>query len=250
VVRLLAQTVTFPAIAAQNIGTTVNLSATASSGLTVSFSSTTPAICTVTGNSASFIGPGNCNIQASQSGNGQYAAAPNVDRVIQVKLLTQSITFAAIAAQNIGTTQNLAATASSGLTVNFSSQTPAVCTVSSNSASLIAAGNCIVQASQSGNGQYAAAPNVNRVIQVKLLAQTITFPAIAPQTRGTTLNLSATASSGLPITFSSTAPATCTVSGNTASLISPGFCTVEASQTGDNQYAAAAPVAQKFKVNP
>jgi len=250
VVRLLAQTVTFPAIAAQNIGTTVNLSATASSGLTVSFSSTTPAICTVTGNSASFIGPGNCNIQASQSGNGQYAAAPNVNRVIQVKLLTQSITFAAIAAQNIGTTQNLAATASSGLTVNFSSQTPAVCTVSSNSASLIAAGNCIVQASQSGNGQYAAAPNVNRVIVVKLLGQTITFPAIAPQTRGTTLNLSATASSGLPITFSSTAPATCTVSGNTASLISPGFCTVEASQTGNNQYAAAAPVAQKFKVNP
>jgi streptogramin lyase len=249
-VSLDPQSITFAAIAAQNIGATLNLSATASSGLAVSFSSTTPAICTVTGNLASMIAPGGCNIEASQPGNNQYAAAPNVNRIFGVKLFPQTITFAAIGAQNIGATLNLSATASSGLAVSFSSTTPAICTVTGNSASMIAPGNCTIEASQPGNGHYAAAPNVSRTFAVNLLSQTINFAVIAAQNIGTMLNLSATASSGLAVSFASTTPAVCTVSGNSASLNALGNCIIRASQAGNGHYAAAPNVNRIFKVNP
>jgi streptogramin lyase len=249
-VKLFPQTITFAALPAQNIGATLTLSATASSGLAVTFSSTTPAICMVTGNSASMIAPGNCTIEASQPGNGHYAAAPNVSRTFAVNLLPQTITFAVIPAQNIGATLNLSATASSGLTISFSSLTPAVCTISGNAASLIAPGNCIIRASQAGNGQYAAAANVSRIFAVNLFPQTITFGAIAAQNIGTTLNLSATATSGLAVSFLSATPAVCTVTLNKASLVGLGICNIEASQPGNGKYAAAPNVNRNFKVVP
>jgi hypothetical protein len=64
------------------------------------------------------------------------------------------------------------------------------------------------------------------------------------------LNLSATATSGLAMSFSSLTPAICTVYGDSASLIALGTCTIEASQSGNGQYAEAAKVNRNFKVNP
>jgi sugar lactone lactonase YvrE len=250
-VNLANQSIAFPGMAAQIAGGTVNLSATASSGLAVSFTSLTSSVCTVSGSMASLIKTGTCAIQASQAGNNQYSAAPNVSQNVTVNAVgQQSINFPAIAAQTAGTALNLSATASSGLTVSFTSLTPAICTVSGSSASLITGGTCTIEASQPGNSQYGAASNVSRSFIVNLAKQTISFAAIASQNIGTTLNLSATASSGLTVNFSSTTPAVCTVSGDSASLIALGNCSIEASQTGNLDYAAAAPVTRTFKVNP
>ena len=58
----------------------LSLSATASSGLAVTFTSTTPSICTVSGNKVTFVTTGTCSITASQAGNGRYSSAPNVTR--------------------------------------------------------------------------------------------------------------------------------------------------------------------------
>jgi hypothetical protein len=82
-----------------------------------------------------------------------------------------------------------------------------------------------------------------------LLSQAITFGVIASQTAGTTLALTATASSGLPVSFTSNTPAICSVSGSTATLIAAGTCTVEADQAGNVSYAPAVPVTQNFTVN-
>jgi hypothetical protein len=71
----LSQTITFNNPGNQVVGTTLTLIATASSGLTVSFSSLTTSVCTVTGTTANFAMPGTCTIQASQPGNATYAAA-------------------------------------------------------------------------------------------------------------------------------------------------------------------------------
>lgn len=81
-----------------------------------------------------------------------------------------------------------------------------------------------------------------------LTAQTITFGTIAPQTVGGTVSLTATASSGLAVSFASSSAAVCTVSGSTATLIAPGTCTIAASQAGNATYAAATPVSQSFAV--
>jgi hypothetical protein len=82
------------------------------------------------------------------------------------------------------------------------------------------------------------------------LNQTITFNAIADKTYAAgNFNLSATASSSLPVSFSVvTGPATLT--GGTLAITGIGMVTIEASQEGDSEYKAAESVQQTFTVNP
>jgi len=82
-----------------------------------------------------------------------------------------------------------------------------------------------------------------------LTAQTITFGALSNQPYSTApFTVSATASSGLAVTFASTSSTVCTVSGSTVTLVSVGTCTIQATQAGNANYAAATPVSQSFEV--
>ncbi len=238
----LSQTITFPAIPLQSYGAVVNLSATASSGLPVSFASTTPSVCTVSGTTATMISVGTCSIEATQAGNNDYRAAPPVTRNPDVVRASQTITFATIPTQTYGAVLALSATASSDLTVSFASTTSSVCTVSDTTATMISVGTCIVQATQSGNTDYQAATTVTRNFKVAQAAQTITFPAIPLQSYGAVVTLSATASSGLTVSFASTTSTVCTVSGTTATMISVGTCSIKATEPGNSDYLAAAAV--------
>lgn len=77
--------------------------------------------------------------------------------------------------------------------------------------------------------------------------QTITFPPIPDQLVGAQVTLQATASSGLPVTYTLVSgPAT--LSGSTLSLTGLGTVTVEADQAGDSTYQAAAPATTSFAV--
>jgi hypothetical protein len=78
------QTITFPAVAAQHVGTALTLGATASSGLTVSYASSTTGVCTVAGATATMLTAGTCTITASQSGGSGYAAATPVSQSFAV----------------------------------------------------------------------------------------------------------------------------------------------------------------------
>jgi hypothetical protein len=60
------------------------ISATASSGLTVSFSSSNTSVATVSGTTVTLAGTGTCNILANQSGNADYNAAPQVSQPLTV----------------------------------------------------------------------------------------------------------------------------------------------------------------------
>lgn len=164
-------------------------------------------------------------------------------------LLAQSIAFNSIGDMPVNTAFSLSATASSGLTVTFTSQTQTVCTVAGNVASLIAGGVCTIAANQAGNASYAAAPTVTQSFGVTLLAQTISFSTIAGQTLGAApFSVTATANSGLPVGIVSLTPAICSVSGDTVTLAAVGLCTLEASQPGDSQYSAAPSAMQTFSV--
>jgi DNA-binding beta-propeller fold protein YncE len=82
-------------------------------------------------------------------------------------------------------------------------------------------------------------------------AQTITFGALTNQRfdQGP-IAVTATASSGLPVSLSSTTGAVCTVSGNTVSFIALGTCTLEATQAGNESFSPASPVSRSFIVTP
>jgi hypothetical protein len=152
----------------------------------------------------------------------------------------------------VGTPLTLSATATSSLAVTFTSTTKSVCTVASNTATFIAAGTCTIDADQAGDSTYAAAPTVSQTFTVNgpaLTAQTITFAQPAAQWVGTPLTLSATATSGLAVTFTSNTKSVCTVVGVTATFVAAGTCTINADQAGDSTYAAAPTVPQSFTVN-
>jgi hypothetical protein len=81
--------------------------------------------------------------------------------------------------------------------------------------------------------------------RVNLLAQTITVntPAPATATHGSQFTVAATASSGLPVTYSSSGA--CTNSGPTFTMVSStGTCNVMYNQAGDANYAAAPQVTE------
>jgi hypothetical protein len=143
------------------------VSATASSGLPVSFSSLATAVCTVSGSTVTLVAIGTCTIRASQTGNANYAPAAIVAQSFSVTQAGQTITFGSLANRSLGTPPfGVTATASSGLPVSFGSLTTALCTVSASTVTLVATGTCTIRASQSGNATYAPAPNVDQSFTV------------------------------------------------------------------------------------
>jgi hypothetical protein len=149
----------------------VTVSATASPGLAVTFSSTAPNTCTVAGNVATFVTVGTCTVEADQAGNANYLAAPANSNSFTIKQAKQNITFADPGPQPLsaGTVTFTYSSTSSENLVTFASSTPAVCTIYSNnivSADLNAVGTCTITASQAGDTDYSAATPVTRNFRV------------------------------------------------------------------------------------
>ncbi len=90
-----------------------------------------------------------------------------------------------------------------------------------------------------GDANFSAATNTTTALTVNKANQTINFsgaPAMA--TYNSTFSISATATSGLPVTI--TASGACTVSGNTVTMTSgTGTCSLAANQAGNANYNAA-----------
>src|SRR5207249_5065033 len=154
--------------------------------------------------------------------------------------------FNALANKTFGDVDfNVSATASSGLSVSFGAA--GNCTIAGNTVHLTGAGSCTITASQPGNANYNAATNVPQSFNISKANQTITFGALANKTFGDPdFNVSATASSGLSVSF--TATGNCTIGGNTVHITGAGSCTITASQPGNANFNAATDVPQTFTI--
>ncbi|MFP9098744.1 YDG domain-containing protein [Flavobacterium sp. RHBU_24] len=175
--------------------------------------------------------------------------------VLTINRGTQTITFNALDAVNDNTPDfNLAGTASSGLAVTYTSSNTAVATVTNGVVHITGAGSTDITASQAGNTDYLAAADVVQTLVVNstaLATQTITFPQVADATYGDTpFTLSATASSGLDVTYTSSNTAVATVSGSTVTIVGAGEVTIYADQAGDSAYNAAPQASSTFTVAP
>ncbi len=246
------QSITFGALAAKTFGdANFSLGATASSALGVSYTSSNPAVATVTGNSVTIVGAGSTIITASQAGNTNYNSAADVQQTLTVNKTSQTIAFGALAAKTFGDANfSLGATASSALSVSYTSSNPAVATVSGNSVTIVGAGSTIITASQAGNTNYNSAADVQQTLTVNKASQTITFSALAAKTFGdANFSLGATASSALGVSYASSNPAVATVSGNSVTIVGAGSTIITASQAGNTNYNAATNVQQTLTVN-
>lgn len=207
------QTISFAAAPSLNLYGSATVSATASSGLAVSYSSTTPAVCSVHGSTGvvTDIAAGTCIIAANQSGNTTFApAAQATQSIIVIGNASQIISFGAAPALTLFSTANVSAIASSGLVVSYSSTTPTVCSVDSSTGLVtdLTTGDCVIAAAQAGDANYNPAPQVTQTITVAAWAGPITVPgaptgitATAGNVTNTVLvSIGATDSGGSPIT--------------------------------------------------
>jgi hypothetical protein len=134
----------------------------------ISYTSSNPGVATVgQGGTVTAIGPGFAYITVSGPGE-QPLAIP----VFAVPA-SQSISFGPIAAQLVGATITLSATATSGLPVTFQTLTPTVCSVSQAMATVLSLGTCTIEATQSGNVDY----NVASAVEVSFPVMGFTLTA-------------------------------------------------------------------------
>ncbi|MTI39627.1 ELWxxDGT repeat protein [Fulvivirga lutimaris] len=242
------QSITFEALEDQLFSNgTLELSATTSSGLDVSYDIVSgPA--TVSGNVLTFTGLGTVTVKASQAGSSAFSAATPVEQSFEIIQTSQSITFDAIEDQLFSNgILTLGATASSGLEVTYEIISgPA--TVSGNVVTFTGLGEVVVSAAQAGNDAFAPATSVEQSFTIFKNEQTITFNTIDDQFfEAGSLNLSATASSGLEVSYAVVSgPAT--VSGNVVSFSDLGTVVVSANQAGDDAFLAATSVEQSFDI--
>ena len=109
------QTITFDNPGPRIFGSALGLTGTGSSGLAISYFSTTTGVCTVSGTTATLVTTGTCSLTALQPGNAFYSAATPVTQSFTVSTASQAISFPNPGTRIFGTGPALTATASSTL---------------------------------------------------------------------------------------------------------------------------------------
>jgi hypothetical protein len=174
------QTLSFGYFAPQNLSSgSVELKATASSGLPVTFTASDNSVIRIEGNRVVFLTHGVVSITATQPGNDHYYEAPGVTRTLTIlydqdpskKEQTIEFTTEREWKSDQGLLE-LTATASSGLSVTFTCNDPDVGAIDGNNRLGLIYGNyknfpLVITASQRGNDEYNPAPNVTRTIYVE-----------------------------------------------------------------------------------
>jgi hypothetical protein len=225
-----------------------------------------------------------CVITAAQAGNAQFEAATNVDQTLQISKQPTRVNVRVSApvptaagiflyASSITTAGR---TAGSTTMVSMRSLTPAVCTISdigvfdttNGPRGTVRAkdnGSCQIQIDYPGSAdQFASTITWSSTVSGitgppvgSNAPQSITFPAIPNREFGGGVYPKAVATSSLPVTYRSLTPTVCYIitqlaAGPAIQTVTPKpvgdnlTCTVEASQAGDDRYAAAPPVTQSF----
>jgi hypothetical protein len=180
-----SQTITFGALAGKTFGDPdFAISASASSGLTVSFAAS--GSCTISAATVHLTGAGSCKVTASQVGNATFNAAADASQSFGIAKASQTITFGRLTNKTFGAPNFIVrASASSGLAVSFAAS--GSCTVSGTTVHLTSAGTCTLTASQSGSANYRAATSVARSFTVARP------PCSVPKVTGKTLASAKTA---------------------------------------------------------
>jgi hypothetical protein len=209
---------------------------------------------TFTGVSANFFAVAGATSVTHSANSGVITAifpATSASQSPQTKT-SQSITFTDPADIIYGQSPAaLSATSTSALTVEFTTATPLVCSVSGTMLTVNAAGTCTINANQPGNDNYQAATQVVQSFTITPpTAQSITFATPTGMTLGgATQTVAPTATSSLTVTLASTTTGICTVTGFVITAVASGTCSITASQSGNANYAAATDVVRTFTIS-
>ncbi|MFZ2339596.1 MAG: gliding motility-associated C-terminal domain-containing protein [Bacteroidales bacterium] len=233
------QSILFPAPGTKTFGDPdFNLTATASSGLPVSYSIDNPEVATISEGTIHITGAGTAIITASQGGNALFYAAVDITNTLIVNKADQYIAFSPLGTYTYGDPDlDPAAVASSGLSVIYTSNNANVANISGNTIQIVGTGSADITASQSGNQYYNPASDVTHKLTIKKADQVITFPAISPVVYGSaSFSAGASSSSGLTVTYYSENTSVAEVTDGIVYVRGAGNSNIIASQAGDNNF--------------
>ena len=165
---------------------------------------------------------------------------------------SQTITFNALSAKVVTDADfDAGATATSGLAVSLSSSNTAVANIVNGKIHISGTGTTTITASQAGNTSWQAATPVSRdlVVSAAQQAQTITFNVIpAKIITDADFAAGATSSSALPVSYISSNTTVAEVVNGIIQIKGVGSTDITASQVGNGNFSAAAPVTRTLVV--
>ena len=211
--------------------------------LPLTVTSSTPTICSSDGKELKLIATGSCTFKVFTAKTKDYI----------LKEITQAVTITAARVKPeliMGVIANQTAKSlpksieifrvysPTGTYVLPQATTPIVCIASGFYVQIVGGGTCTLTYQSEANTSYLASDLYRVSFEVTRDPQTITFSPVTTIDIATkSLTLTATASSGGLVTFSTTSPNNCSISVSTLNLLKAGNCVVTATQSGTSTLA-------------
>jgi hypothetical protein len=207
-------------------------------------STTTPTICSTDGKELKLIATGSCAFKVSTAKTKDYALKESTTQVVTITAARSKpeLVMNVIANQ---TSKNLPKTIEifrvygpTGIYVMPQSATPTVCIAAGFYVQIVGGGTCTLTYQSEANTSYLASDLYKVSFEVSRDPQTITFtPPATVSIASKNLALTATASSGGSITYSTTSVESCSVAGAILNLLKAGNCVITATQAGSSTLA-------------
>lgn len=221
----------------------------ASSSLPIVLTTSDPTVAIIQNGKVTLVGAGVVDIVANQPGNADYSPATTITRTLTVNKAPQTIQLTSALTATYGSGPiTLAATATSGEPVTFSSQYDTIAAVTNTQLVIKGAGTTEITARHPGNANFLPA-QITQVFTVNKASQTITFSPLPTLNYGAApYTMIATASSGLKVSFNSTRKAVAVTSGNALFAQGLGTADIVASQGGNANFLPAPDVSQPVTI--
>ena len=225
------------------------LTATASSGLPVSYEISTPTTCEALAPASPsdawairLLNLGTCTVRATQAGNATYERAPSIERSFTIVQGSQTIGLGVLTDRAFDPTalQALPRYSSASLPLNYSGLTSSVCNPEFNGAGfelrVFRPGTCTIRAEQEGTSTYRAADPVTRTFEVLRLTQNPLIFQVGSAYQA--VNSSSGYGDGggstmAPFVATSLTRTICTVSGRTIRYLKVGTCILQGFKDGN-----------------
>jgi hypothetical protein len=211
--------------------------------LSLIVSSSTPTVCSTDGKELKLIASGNCTFKVSTARTKDYI----------LKESTQNVTITAARSKPelvIGTISNQTSKnlpksieifrvySPTGVYVLPKATTPTVCIAAGFYVQIVGGGTCTLTYQSEATTSFLASDLYTVSFEVSRDPQSITFsPTNNVNLSSRSVVLSASASSGAGILFSTSTPTVCSISGSTLNLLRAGNCAVTATQGGTATFA-------------
>jgi hypothetical protein len=216
----------------------------------LTYTTTTPSICSVVQRQVRGLATGTCTLVATKAADANYQIA-SVTRSITVGLLNQAPLFLAVSltnsAINVGGYYQIRINGGTGNgAFSYTTSTPLICELSNsgNGSSWlqvlgVSAGTCAVTVKKAADSSYSEATVSQSYPVVKSLKNQlpISIEQIAPKNVGESAEINASGGSGTgAFAYSSITQSICTVSGNTVYTRAPGTCSISVRKDADSEF--------------